>query len=128
MSLNSIKKILIVEDDLTISMITAKYLRRIGYTIETKMNGEAALEYLEATDSLPDLILSDIMMPKMDGINFLKNIKQNENLKNLPIVAVTAMEEELIPNEKDLKFDGIIKKPFSLKELSLEIEELLKLN
>ena len=124
--INCKKNILIVEDDLVLCLIIAKYLKKQGYRIETTTNGIEALDYLQSTNTLPDLILSDIMMPYMNGIELLNKIKQDKKLENITVFAITALEEEMIPTKAENGFDQIIKKPFSLLELCNEIEKELQ--
>ena len=124
--INCKKNILIVEDDLVLCLIIAKYLKKQGYRIETTTNGIEALDYLQSANTLPDLILSDIMMPYMNGIELLNKIKQDKKLENITVFAITALEEEMIPTKAENGFDQIIKKPFSLLELCNEIEKELQ--
>jgi CheY-like chemotaxis protein len=119
------RNILIVEDDLFLCFLISKYLRKQGYRIETTTNGIEALDYLLSTSILPDLILSDIMMPYMNGTELLSKIKQNKRLEKIKVFAMTAMEEEIIPTKAENSFDLIFKKPFSLLELYNEIEKEL---
>jgi len=123
--INCKKNILIVEDDLVLCFMISKYLKKQGYTIETTTNGIEALDYLLSTNTLPDLILSDIMMPYMNGIELLNKIKQNKRLEKIRVFAMTAMEEEIIQTKTENGFDQIFKKPFSLLDLCNEIEKEL---
>lgn len=120
------KKILIVEDDLFLGLITQKYLSKLGFEVATEVNGQLGLDHLHATDKLPDLILTDIMMPIMNGLEFLENIKKDEKYKNIPVYAITSMAEELMEDKKNIGFEKIIIKPFSLLDLSIEINTRLK--
>jgi CheY-like chemotaxis protein len=119
------KKILILEDDLLISMVTKRYFTRLGYLVDSETNGKSGLEYLEATEKLPDIILSDIMMPYMNGIDFLKTIRNERKYDHIPVIAITSMADELIDN-KNSNFEKIIQKPFSLSDLAIDIKEVLE--
>jgi len=118
-------KILIVEDDLIIRMITKKYLDRLGYIVDCEENGRKALAYLETTIQFPDLILTDIMMPEMNGEDFLKNIREQEKYDNIPVFAITAMAEEML-ERKNSGFEQIIQKPFSLPDLAISISNIFE--
>jgi CheY-like chemotaxis protein len=118
-------KILIVEDDLIIRMVTKKYFDRLGYIVDCEENGRKAIAYLETTTQLPDLILTDIMMPEMNGEDFLKNIRGQEKYNNIPVFAITAMADEIL-ERKNSGFDQIIQKPFSLPDLAITISNIFE--
>ena len=120
-------KILILEDDILISMVTKRYLTKLGYIVDSETNGKSGLEYLKMSDKLPDLILSDIMMPKMNGIDFIKNIRRESKYDHIPVFAITSMADELIYSKDDNPgFEKIIQKPFSLSDLATDIKELFE--
>ena len=81
-------KILIAEDDKDLSLMLGTVLKKRGYTVESVLDGKAALE--KALDWLPDVIVSDIMMPEMDGFMLCKEIKAAPALKNIPVILYTA--------------------------------------
>ncbi|MBE6705180.1 MAG: response regulator transcription factor [Ruminococcaceae bacterium] len=112
------KKILIVEDEKDISEIIAYNIRRQGYDVDTAYDGETGLN--KALSGEFDLVLLDVMLPKMDGFEICKRIR--EKLQT-PIIILTAREEE---NDKimglDLGADDYMTKPFSIGELSSRIK------
>lgn len=127
MSDSTEKKILILEDDILISMVTKRYLSRLGYVVDSETNGVSGLEYLNNSTKLPDLILSDIMMPYMNGLDFLKTIRNERKYDKIPVFAITSMADDLIENnETNSIFEKIIQKPFSLPSLANSIKELLE--
>lgn len=83
------KKILIIDDDVDMCLLLKLFLTRKGYEVIEKYSGTSALEYLER--SKPDLIISDLMLGDMDGIDLLKKVKINNN--NLPFIIITAYED-----------------------------------
>jgi len=85
------KKILIVEDDQFLMDIYANKLREEGFEVEEATNGEMAFEKLR--ESQPDLILLDIILPMREGFEILKEIKQDEKLKNLPIIIISNLSQ-----------------------------------
>lgn len=86
------KHILLVDDDLTLSEMYAERLRASGYAVTVAHDGEAGLE--EAKKK-PDLMLLDIMMPKINGLDVLKALKADPELKNIPVILLTALIQEL---------------------------------
>lgn len=120
------KKILILEDDVLITMVIKRYFTRLGYKVDSETNGKLGLEYLETTDKLPDIILSDIMMPHVSGIEFIKSVRREQKYDQIPVFAITSMANELSEDKnKNLGFKKIIQKPFSLPELAADIQEIL---
>ena len=87
------QKILIVEDDKHILKLVKYNLEKAGFNCQTSITGEGALDIL---DKQPiDLIILDIMLPKMDGLETCKHIKQDPRLKNIPVIMLTAKGEEV---------------------------------
>ena len=84
--------VLVVEDDPDSRMFIQRLLRSEECQVNETINGKEALEYLEAAERLPDLILLDLMMPVMDGFEFLTHIKEVESFNTIPILVVTAAD------------------------------------
>jgi len=82
------KQILIIEDDINILEFNARLLQSNNYLVIKAENGIDALQLLEKT--LPDLIICDVMMPKMDGAEFLQNLKSNETTNHIPVIFLSA--------------------------------------
>lgn len=118
------KRILIVEDDKNISKLVKYNLEKAGFVCETSISGEDALEVLDSRAI--DLILLDIMLPKMDGLETCKYIKQDKKLSGIPIIMLTAKGEEV---DKIVGFelgaDDYVVKPFSPRELILRIKAVM---
>ena len=86
------KNILILEDSPTQAVELEYILELNGYKPVLAENGIKALEYLNKSESiLPDIIISDIVMPEMNGFDFCKEIKNNEKLKEIPIILLTSL-------------------------------------
>ncbi len=116
--------ILIVEDNVEIRKFLVSILTT-DYKIFEADNGEKG--FLMATEKLPDLIISDIMMPIMDGREFCKKIKSNSTTSTIPVILLTAISGS--KNEvKGLEdgADGYVTKPFNPQKLLLTIENMLK--
>jgi DNA-binding response OmpR family regulator len=84
--------ILLVDDDPILSTMYADRLRAEGYTVDVAHDGEAGFE---AAKKKPDLILLDIMMPKMNGLDMLRLVKEEPGLENIPVILLTALIQEL---------------------------------
>ena len=83
------KNILVVDDEMRNTFALAKVLRKFGIKVKMAENGQKALELLERKPGI-DLVLMDIMMPVMGGYEAMSRIRQNERLKDIPILALTA--------------------------------------
>lgn len=116
------KKILLVEDDFFISDIYQTKFRKEGFEVAAAENGLKAIECLKK--DLPDLILLDIVMPFMDGMETLKEIKAEEKWKNIPVIILSnisekeKMQEALALGAKDY----LIKSNFTPSEIMEKIK------
>ncbi len=119
------KKILIVDDDRDLCHILQTVFEQLGYDSVLAVNGKEAVDL--ATSQLPDLILMDIMLPVMDGLQATRLIRENPNTHSTPILAMTAMVTS-VDKKKCFQSgcDDFIEKPFTVKELTSRIEKLLK--
>jgi len=117
--MRSSKPILLVEDDTVDTMTVKRALKELKVTNELicTTNGEEALEYLrDESKKKPCVILLDLNMPKMTGIEFLKVAKADEALKNIPVIVLTTSEEEQDVIESfNLGVAGYIVKPADYK-------------
>ena len=91
------KKILVVDDESPVREIYSKEFSKAGYKVVLAVDGEEGL--LKAGKDLPDLILLDVMLPKMSGIDVLKALKKNELTKKIPILMLSNLGEEHIIKE-----------------------------
>lgn len=119
------KKILIVDDEPNIVMALEYSFRKKGYKVFIARDGSEALEILKS--DIPDAILLDIMMPNVDGFQTLESIKNNEELKGIKVVFLTA-KNKVSDIEKGLAagVDKYLTKPFSVKKIVEEITNMLK--
>src|SRR5215472_11566085 len=88
------RTILAVDDEPLISRLVKVNLERAGYTVETALNGLEALEMLRSERPRPDLILLDMVMPYMDGFEFLRQIKADPDLEPIPVVWMTVRSRD----------------------------------
>ncbi|MCK4533416.1 response regulator transcription factor [bacterium] len=121
------KRILVVEDDKHLSKLIKYNMEKAGFDCITAPTGEIALKTLDRQPV--DLIILDIMLPKMDGLQVCKQIKQDKKLAAIPIIMLTARGEEIDRIVGfELGADDYIVKPFSVRELVLRIKAILKRN
>lgn len=117
--------ILLVEDDSTLSMIISETLQRDGFDVLTAGNGEEGLK--QFTRHGADLIIADVMMPRMDGFEMGRRIRQID--LNVPLLFLTAKSEiEDIVEGFELGGNDYLKKPFKMLELIVRIKALLRRN
>ncbi len=119
------KKILIVEDNPDLVDVLRLQVNELGYESIVAMNGREAVDM--AADQMPDLIMLDIMLPDMNGLEAARLIRKNPDTQSIPILAVTA---RVLPKVKEQCLengcDDYISKPFLHNELLPRIEKLLK--
>ena len=109
------KKILMNDDSSMIRLIVSKAAKKAGYDIITATNGQEGLEKLSLNNDI-DLILSDINMPIMGGLEMIKLIKENNQTKYIPIVMLTTeSKEELKQQGRELGVKAWMVKPFNEK-------------
>jgi two-component system phosphate regulon response regulator PhoB len=119
------EKILVIEDDRDIAELIEFNLRAENYRVELSHNGR---EGLQRTQKLPpDLILLDLMLPDLSGLEICKELKRNEKTKHIPIIMVTAKGTEVDRVVGfELGADDYLAKPFSTRELILRVKAILR--
>lgn len=124
----SFKSILLVDDDLTLREMYSERLKAEGFSVEMAKDGEEALSM--ASDIHPNVILLDIMMPKINGLDVLKKLKEQEDTKSIPVIVLTALiqdrekmesitrgaddyivKSEMMPGEVIAKVKGLLERP-----------------
>lgn len=119
------KKILVVDDSSMIRLVVSKSAKKAGYEVAEATNGQEGLEYLEKNADV-DLILSDLNMPIMGGIEMIRNIKNIEKLKFIPIVILTTETKEELKQEcRELGVKAWMVKPFNEKRFLQATMKLL---
>jgi two-component system alkaline phosphatase synthesis response regulator PhoP len=118
-------KVLIVDDTETMRLYEQMLLSGQGYELETAENGVQALEKIKANK--PDLVLLDIMMPEMDGIECCRRIKSEDETRDIKVVMVTTKSEyEKVKEAFAAGCDDYVTKPINRVELLSKLKELLK--
>ena len=119
------QKILLVDDAATILMMERMILGKESYELVTASNGEEAVE--KAASELPDLILMDLVMPKMDGLEAVRQIRANDATNGIPIIMVTTKgESESMEQGYANGCNDYVTKPINGPELLTKIRNLLE--
>ncbi len=119
------QRILVVEDEEAIRGIVTQTLLRHGYETASASDGDDALE--KAFTLRPDLIILDLMLPRMDGWEVCRRLKAEKDTAFIPIIMLTARREERdVVEGLELGADDYMKKPFSLSELTARVRALLR--
>ena len=118
------EKILVVDDELEVRNLLTDHLTREGYDVIQASNGEEALVLAEKKD--PQVILLDVKMPGIDGVEVCRRLKKEEKTRLTPIIMVTALQD------KDVESflggaDDFVTKPFDLMELSIRVKSMLRI-
>jgi len=117
--------IYVVEDDLNIAEIETFALKNVGYEVESF--GTARAFYQALRENIPDLILLDIMMPDEDGLDIIKNLRNNISTREIPVIMVTAKSSEIDKVKGlDAGADDYVTKPFGVMELISRVKALLR--
>lgn len=117
-------RVLVVDDDPDVVTLVDYRLSRQGFEVESATDGQQALDAL--ADRSVDLILLDIMMPGLSGLDVLERLRANESTARLPVILLTAKaQEEDVSRGFALGADDYITKPFSLKELISRVNAVL---
>lgn len=116
------QRVLVVDDEADIRSVVELYLRREGFEVETAADGEAAINAVMSRQ--PDLIVLDLMMPKMSGYEVTRAVREQFNI---PIIMLTSREEE---SDKivglEMGADDYVTKPFSPRELAARVKAVLR--
>ncbi len=115
-------KVLVIDDDVDLLDVISYALRREGFNVQIAADGQQAIQRLKA--SKPDVILLDIRLPKMNGLEVLKRIRESDNI---PVIVLTALnDEETILKAFNLGADDFITKPFSPRQLTARIRAVVR--
>ncbi|GAA4273480.1 ATP-binding protein [Aquimarina gracilis] len=120
------KKVLIVDDDPSQLALTSEVATLAGLTYDVCENGLKAISLLQK--NMYDLVLTDIQMPKMDGFEFLKAIKNNTTYKDLPVIALSGRTDTSFTEYQEAGFSGSLRKPYAPKELIDLIADILSVD
>lgn len=119
------KKILIVEDDRTLVRLYSTKIEKSGYEVATAFDGEEGLEKISSFK--PDVVLLDIIIPKLDGFSVLEKMKKNPATKNIAVILLTNLgQDEDVSKGKELGArDYLVKSQFTPAEIVKKMEAVL---
>jgi DNA-binding response OmpR family regulator len=118
------KKVLIVDDEPNIVISLEFLMMQAGYAVQVARNGEEALDQIANFE--PDLVLLDVMLPKIDGFDVCQRVRENQDWDTMQIIMLTAKGREVeVAKGMALGANAYITKPFSNKELVAEVNRLL---
>ncbi len=118
------KRVLVVDDEIHIVHVVAIKLRNNGYEVITADNGAEAFEV--AQQESPDIIVTDYQMPVMSGVELVKELRENEITKDIPVILLTARSFAISKEQQEeLQISTCLSKPFSPRELLGYIEDIL---
>ena len=119
------KRILVIDDEGEIRALVHEILTDKGYEVITAENGEEGMEKAEATK--PDLILLDIKMPKMSGLEFLSALRGHKGIATTPVLMLTAMKQSRnILDSEDMWAVEFLIKPFTVKQLFEAVDKFIR--
>jgi CheY-like chemotaxis protein len=114
------KLIMVVDDDAEAREALSEFLQVNGYSVRSAENGQAALNEISVRHQIPALILLDLMMPVMDGRTFISRARQENEIRNVPIVVITAHPSTDLPNA-----NAILPKPVKPENLLLLVRKFV---
>lgn len=124
--MSNTKRVVIIDDDLIITK-AAKYLLNDEFNVEVFDNGDKFLaDFIDSKTDKPDIILLDIMMPGSDGVTVLNIIKKNDDLKNVPVIIVSALSYNDFKTKFEFNEDvNYITKPYDFDDLKTKIKNII---
>jgi two-component system, OmpR family, phosphate regulon response regulator PhoB len=118
-------RILVVEDEADIAQVLSYNLGQVGYQVVVASGGQAALN--ETVENRPDLILLDLMLPDISGLDVCRTLKSDPARRDIPVIMLTARSEEIDRVVGfELGADDYVIKPFSVREICLRVQAVLR--
>ena len=117
------KKVLVVEDHHDTSFMLCRLLKLEGYEVEHAIDGMVG--YSTATNEHPDLIVTDIQMPRMNGIEMIKRIREEDELRQTPIIVMSAYGKRIIDDAMRAGADDFVEKPIDFNKFLTTIRSKL---
>ncbi len=124
MAKNTKKKILVVDDDPSILKLAKSILTQAGYEVATAADGIDGM--VQVKEQKPDFIVLDVMMPELNGYDVCHKLKFDSPFKDIPILLLTARDEELDPRVGEMMGISYLQKPINREVLLAQIKQILK--
>jgi len=115
------KKVLVVEDHHDTSFMLCRLLKMEGYEVEHAIDGMVG--YSTAASEHPDLIITDIQMPRMNGIELIKRIREDDGLSRTPIIVMSAYGKRMLDDAIEAGADGFVEKPIDFEKFLTTVKE-----
>lgn len=125
--MNHTKSILLGEDNVLIAQLYQTALTAYGFSVQMAFDGEEVMRHLNGNEQYPDLLLLDLLMPKLNGYDIIKRVKHNPALKNIPIVVLTNLSDSH-DAEQALELGAalyLVKNEYTPIQLVMKIKEVL---
>lgn len=117
------KKVLVVDDDPVVRLLVNEFLSSQGYEVLTVESGTECIDTISS--KRPDVVVLDLLMPEMNGIEVLKRLRGNPSTAAVPIVMMSSdFDTEAITNSYNLSADGYVQKPFGMRDILSAVEEV----
>ncbi len=117
------KKILVVDDDPVVRLLITEFLSAQGYEVLTVESGSECIDTISFKK--PDVVVLDLLMPEMNGIEVLKRLRGNPSTAAVPIVMMSSdFDTESITNSYNLSADGYVQKPFGMRDILSAVEDV----
>ena len=118
-------KLLIIEDDVTMLDLLRVHLKAVGHAVRTASDAADGIRYILA--ETPDLILSDIAMPYLDGMELLRALRSDAATRRIPVIFLTGREDDdTLVKARQLGADDFLTKPIQVEDLLSSIDKVLK--
>lgn len=116
-------RVLVVEDDSDLRFLYSTYLKLRGFDVSSAADGQAGYEAI--LQNPPDVVLTDIAMPRMDGLELLQRVKAEKTLCKLPVIVMTAFGKPRLVIAQNLGADLTIEKPLDDEDLCRAVQQVL---
>jgi len=119
------KKILVVDDHHDTSLLLCRLLKSEGYDVQHAMDGLVGLS--SANREHPDLIVTDVQMPRMDGIEMIRRLRQSAEMRKVPIIVISAYGRQVMKDAIEAGADEFVAKPLDYEKLMMSVRSRLQL-
>lgn len=117
------KKVLVVDDDPVVRILVNEFLTSQGYQVNVVENGEACIAQMSGLR--PDIVMLDLLMPDMSGIEVMRRLRSNPSTATVPILMMSSdPDTRAVANSHNVSADGYVTKPFGMKEILGALDSL----